>query len=111
MKTDKKEILRELLLSENRGFALGIKLKGQRPIKTAVRNLDHNKIVLESTCIFGYPLDRTVISLMDIEWVTRYKVLFHSPVYESIRMIKDNIRIMRNRIEVMTEQQQQQQYL
>jgi hypothetical protein len=109
MKTDKKEILRELLLSENRGFVVSIKLKGQRqPIKTAVRHLDHNKIILESTCIFGHPLDRTVITLLDIEWVTRYKVLYNSPVYESIRLIKDNIRLMRSRLGVITEQQQQQ---
>ena len=108
MKTDKKEILRELLLSENRGFVLSIKLiDSAQPIKTAVRHLDHNKIVLESTCIFGHPLDRTVISLKDIEWVTRYKVLYNSPVYESIRLIKDNIRVMRTRIGMVAERQQQ----
>jgi hypothetical protein len=108
MKTDKKEILRELLLSENRGFVLSIKLIDRaQPIKTAVRHLDHNKIVLESTCIFGHPLDRTVISLKDIEWVTRYKVLYNSPVYESIRLIKDNIRVMRTRIGMVAERQQQ----
>ena len=108
MKTDKKEILRELLLSENRGFVVSIKLANQRqPIKTAVKHLDHNKIVLESTCIFGHPLECTVITLLDIEWVTRYKVLYNSPVYESIRMIKDNIRVMRNRIGTIAERQQQ----
>lgn len=113
MKTDKKEILRELLLSENRGFVLCIKLKGQRqPVKTAVKHLDHNRIVLQPTCIFGHPLDRTVVTLVDVEWVTRYKVLFDSPVYESIRLIKDNIRVMRSRIGAINEQhQQQQQYL
>ncbi len=103
MKTDKKEILRELLLSENRGYLLSIKLRDMdRPIKTAVKNVNHNKIVFESTCIFGHPLDRTVVTLIDIEWVKRYKVLFNSPVYESIRMIKDNIRIMRDRIGVLS---------
>ncbi len=113
MKTDKKEILRELLLSENRGFVLSIKLSGQsQPIKTAVKAVDHNKIVLESTCIFGHPLDRTVVTLLDIEWVKRYKVLYNSPVYESIRLIKDNIRVMRNRIGIIADHQpQQQQYL
>lgn len=105
MKTDKKEILRELLLSENRGFVLCIKLAGEeRPIKTAVRSVEHNRVVLESTCIFGHPLARTVVTLLDIEWVKRYKVLFDSPVYESIRMIKDNIRVMRHRIGVISEQ-------
>lgn len=108
MKTDKKEILRELLLSENRGFVLCIKLHGQRQtIKTAVKQLDHNRITLQPTCIFGHPLERTVITLVDIEWATRYKVLFTSPVYESIRMIKDNIRIMRDRLGVVGQQQQQ----
>lgn len=106
MKTDKKEILRELLLSENRGFVLNIKLiDDSRPIKTAVKHVDHNKIVLESTCIFGHPLERTVLTLLDIEWVKRYKVQFDSPVYESIRLIKDNIRLMRNRIGIMAPEQ------
>jgi hypothetical protein len=97
MKTDKKEIFRELLLSENRGYVLGIKIKGMnRPIKTAIHQVDHNKIVFESTCIYGYPLERTIYTLVDIEWVKRYKVLFSSPVYESIRIIKNNIQLLRN---------------
>lgn len=96
MKTDKKEILRELLLSENRGYVLSIKIKGAPgEIKTAVHMVEHNRIVLESTCIFGHPLERTVLTLVDIEWVKRYKVLYTSPVYESIRIIKDSIRLMR----------------
>jgi hypothetical protein len=107
MKTDKKEILRELLLSENRGFVLCIKLNNDRKlIKTAVKHLDHNKIVLQATCVFGHPLERTVLTLLDIEWVKRYKVMYDSPVYESIRMIKDNIRIMRDRIGSISTQQQ-----
>jgi hypothetical protein len=107
MKTDKKEILRELLLSENRGFVLSIKLTGDnRPIKTAVRHVEHNKIILQPTCIFGHRLERTVLTLMDIEGVTRYKVLYDSPVYESIRMIKDNIRIMRDRIGAISTERQ-----
>jgi hypothetical protein len=101
MKIDKKEILRELLLSENRGYVLSIKLKDQASIlKTAVRRVEHNRIVLESTCIFGHPLERTTITLTDIEWVKRYKVLYANPVYESIRIIKDNIRLMRTNIGV-----------
>jgi hypothetical protein len=105
MKTDKKEILRELLLSENRRFVLCIKLRNEsRPFKTAVKSLDHNRVILESTCIFGHPLDHTVVTLLDIEWVKRYKVLFDNPVYESIRMIKDNIRVMRDRIGVVSQQ-------
>src|SRR5687768_11680394 len=103
MKTDKKEILRELLLSENRGFVLGIKLSNSKGlIKTAVKHVDHNKIILQSTCIFGHPIERTVLTLLDIEWVKRYRVTYDSPVYESIRMIKENIRIMRNRIGAIT---------
>jgi hypothetical protein len=105
MRTDKKEILRELLLSENRGFVICLKLKGEeRPVKTAVRSVEHNRVILEPTCIFGHRLDRTVITLLDVEWVKRYKVLFTSPVYESIRLIKDNIRVMRTRIGVISEQ-------
>lgn len=99
MTTDKKEILRELLLSENRGYVLAIKTKDHtHPIKTACRHVDHNKIELEPTCIFGHPLDRTTLTLLDIEWVKRYRVLYTSPVYESIRLIKGNIRLMRANI-------------
>jgi hypothetical protein len=99
MTTDKKEILRELLLSENRGYVIGVKIKGiDHPIKTACRNVDHNRIEFEPTCIFGHPLGRTHFTLLDIEWVKRYKVLFDSPVYESIRLIKCNIRVMRTRL-------------
>jgi hypothetical protein len=99
--TDKKEILRELLLSENRGYVLGIKVKDlPQPIKTACRHVDHNRIELEPTCIFGHPLLRTTLTLLDIEWVKRYRVLYHSPVYESIRLIKGNIRLMRSNIGV-----------
>ena len=96
MTTDKKEILRELLLSENRGYVLGIKIKGvAHPVKTACRHVDHNRIELEPTCVFGHPLDRTSLTLLDIEWVKRYRVLYSSPVYESIRLIKGKIRMMR----------------
>jgi hypothetical protein len=103
MKTDKKEMLRELLLSENRRFVLCIKLKGiDQPYKTAVKSVEHNRVTLESTCLFGHALERNVVTLLDIEWVKRYKVLFDNPVYESIRLIKDNIRIMRDRIGVVS---------
>lgn len=102
MHTDKKEVLRKLLLSENRGYVLIIKIKDvSRPLKTAVKHVDHNRITLESTCIYGYPLEKTVLTLVDIEWVKRCKVLYSNPVYESIRIIKDNIRVMRNNIGIM----------
>jgi hypothetical protein len=99
MKTDKKEILRELLLSENRGYVVSIKIKDQkRPLKTGVKRVEHNKIILHPTCIFGHPLDRSVITLVEIEWVKLYKVFYSSPVYESIRIIKDNMRLMKNNL-------------
>lgn len=99
MKTDKKEILRELLLSENRGFVVCIKINNQRtPLRTAVKHIDHNKITLQPTCIFGHTLERAVITLVEIEWVKLYRVRYDSPVYESIRMIKDNIRMMRSNL-------------
>jgi hypothetical protein len=92
MKRDKKEILRELLLSENRGYVVGLKLKGiDRPIRTVVTNLEHNKIVLAPTCIYGEPLQRTVITLLDIEWAKLYKALYSSPMLESIRIIRSNL--------------------
>lgn len=102
MKTDKKEILRELLLSENRGYVLSIKLKEfLRPVKTAVKSVEHNKIILEPTCIYGHPLERTTVTLIEIEWVKRYKALFTSPVFESIRIIKNNIEVMRGNLRTM----------
>lgn len=102
MKTDKKEILRELLLSENRGYVLSIKLKNENQLlKTAVQHVEHNRIILMPTCIYGHTLERTVLTLLDIEWVKRYKVLYSHPMYESIRTIKDNIRLMRDRIAVI----------
>ena len=99
MKTDKKEILRELLLSENRGYVLGIKLRGNdKPIKTAVRAVEHNRIILEATCIFGNPLLRTTITLLEIEGVKRYRTFFSNSVFESIRIIKNNIDVMKGNI-------------
>ena len=102
MQTDKKEILRELLLSENRGYVLSIKVKNEfQPIKTAVQLVEHNRIVLMPTCIYGYALEKTTLTLLEIEWVKRYRVLYSNPMYESIRMIKENIRLMRDRIAVI----------
>jgi hypothetical protein len=96
MKTDKKEILRELLLSENRGYIIGIKLKGvDEPIKTVVKSVEHNRIILESTCVYGDPLQRTIITLLEIEWVKRYRAVFSSPVLESIRIIRSNLQAMK----------------
>src|SRR5688500_6851493 len=92
MRTDKKEILRELLLSENRGFVIAIKLKGaMEPIKTAVKSVEHNKIILQPTCIYGHPLNRTTVTLLEIEWVRRYSAFFSSPVLEAIRIVKSNL--------------------
>lgn len=102
MKTDKKEILRELLLSENRGYVIGIKIKGlEKPFKTVVRNVEHNRIILESTCVYGEPLERTIITLLEIEWVKRYKALFSSPVLESIRIIKSNLEGMKTKLKLV----------
>lgn len=99
MKTNKKEILRELLLSENRGYVLGIKLRGDdKPIKTAVRSVEHNRINLEPTCVFGHPLARTAITLLEIESVKRYQTFFSNSVFESIRIIKNNIDAMKGNI-------------
>jgi hypothetical protein len=106
MKTDKKEILRELLLSENRGYVLSIKIKDcSHPLRTAVKQINHNRIILESTCIYGHPLERSVLTLVEIEWVKRYKVFYSNSVFESIRIIKDNIRLMRNNIAAINAKQ------
>jgi hypothetical protein len=101
MKTDKKEILRELLLSESRGYVVGIKLRGSaKPLRTVVRNVEHNRIVLESTCVYGDPIHRTVITLLDIDWVKRYKALYSSPVLESIRIMRNNLQTIKTSLKL-----------
>jgi hypothetical protein len=96
MKTDKKEILRELLLSENRGYVVALKIRGiDQAVKTMVKSVEHNRIILESTCVYGNPLERTILTLLDIEWAKRYKALFCSPVLESIRIIRNNLQVVK----------------
>ena len=88
MKTDKKEILKELLLSQNRGTVLNLKLKGiGKPVKTAVQHVGHNCILLHPKCIYGEPLEKNTVTLLDIEWVRRYDVAYGSQVLESIRAL------------------------
>ena len=88
MKTEKKEILKELLLSQNRGVVLNLKLKGiAKPVKTAVQHVGHNSIILHPVCINGQPVVKNIITMLDIEWVRRYDVTYGSKVLESIRAL------------------------
>lgn len=80
MKIDKKEILKELLLSESRGDVLNIKIKGEAmPIKTAVQHVGHNSITLHPHSIYGNPVTKNVLTLLDIEWVRNYGLVYGSP--------------------------------
>ena len=89
MKTDKKEILKELLLSQNRGIVLNLKLRGiGKPLKTAVQHVGHNCITLHPVCIYGEPVVKNIITMLDIEWVRRYDVTYGSKVLESIRVLQ-----------------------
>ncbi len=88
MKTDKKEILQALLLSVARHYVLNIKLQGfQRPVKTAVMGIAHNRILLYPFAIDGQPVPRNVVSILDIEWVRSYDIIYGSPVLETIRSL------------------------
>lgn len=104
MKTSRNEILGELLLSEKADNVLSIKLRDHaRPFLTSVDKVLLDKILLQPTCIYGYPLHRRTITLVEIESVTRYNVSFSSPIFERIRQIKDNIRNMRDNIDRINE--------
>lgn len=92
----KKEIFSDILVSTETGCVLKIKLKGARnPIITAVERVGKKEIVLKPTCLYGYKLKQRNIRLPDIEDVVRYKTNFHSPLFEKLRFIKNNIAGMR----------------
>lgn len=91
MKT-KKEIFRDILMSAETNCVLKIKLKNvPNPVITAVEKVQKNKIILKPTCLYGYKLKKSAITLLEIEGITRYKTHFDSPLFEKLRYIKNNI--------------------
>ena len=101
----KKEILKDLLLSAETGRVLKLKLKDvPNPVITAVDKISKNKIALKSTCLYGYPLEKTELTLLDIEGVKRYKANFDSPLFQKLRFLKNNIKQIRNNITSLREQ-------
>ena len=91
MKT-KNDILNDVLLSAKTHCVLKIKLKNvPNPVITAVEKVNENEILLKPTCLYGYELKKRAITLPEIEEVKRYKTNFHSPLFEKLRFIKNNI--------------------
>lgn len=95
MKT-KMEIFGDILISSRTGCVLKIKLRNQKnPVITAVDSVLAKKIVLKPTCLYGYRIEKRVVSLSEIENVTRYEARFDHPLFEKVRFIKDNLRQIR----------------
>jgi hypothetical protein len=98
----KKEIFRDILISAETNCVLKIKLKNApNPVITAVDRVLQKKIVLKPTCLYGYKIKQPVITLTEIENVTRYKTHFNSPLFEKMRFVKDNISHIRKNFGVL----------
>ena len=92
----KKDIFKDILISAQTGSVLKIKLRdSETPVITAVDHISRNKIVLKPTCLYGYPLRKRNITLLEIESVIRYKTHFNHPLFERLRFIKNNISAIR----------------
>lgn len=92
----KKDIFKDILISAQTGSVLKIKLRdSETPVITAVDHISKNKIVLKPTCLYGYPLKKRNITLLEIESVIRYKTHFDHPLFEKLRFIKNNIPTLR----------------
>jgi hypothetical protein len=91
--------LSDLQASADTGCVLKIKLRDvKNPVITAVDKLVNDDIVLKPTCLYGYPLEKRMITFEDIESVKRYKTYFDSPLFTKLRFIKNNISALRTRI-------------
>ena len=96
----KKEIFKDILASAQTSCVLKIKLRDvTNPVITAVDRVDKNKITLKPTCLYGFPVPRRVITLLEIESVVRYKTHFNHPLFEKMRFIKNNIAAIRQNFE------------
>ena len=98
MKT-KKEIFGDILISSRTGCVLKIKLRSQKnPVITAVDSVLSKKIILKPTCLYGYKIEKRVVTLSEIENVIRYETRFDHPLFQKVRFIKDNLRHIRRNI-------------
>jgi len=97
-----KEILQDLIASQQTNCVLKIKLKNARnPVITAVDQISDKKIVLKPTCLYGYRLRKRNITLPEIESVIRYKTRFDSPLFARIRYVRSNISSLRHNFQTM----------
>lgn len=95
----RKEILQDLIASEQTNCVLKIKLKNARnPVITAVDRITNKKIVLKPTCLYGYRLRKRNITMVEIESVVRYKTRFDNPLFMRLRFIRSNIPWLRHNL-------------
>lgn len=94
-----KAILRDILVSLDTGCVVKLKLKDTlNPVITAVDQVSNESILLKPTCLYGYPLKKRTISLMDIEKCRRYKTRFDHPMFARLRFVRNNFSQMRKAI-------------
>jgi len=99
------EIFNDIQISAETNCVLKIKLKeSENPVITAVDKVGKSTILLKPTCLYGYQLEKRIITLPEIESVTRYNTYFDHPIFERIRFIKNNISEMRNNFEGFTKE-------
>lgn len=92
-----KEILKHIHASAETGCVLKLELKdAKNPVITAVDEVSEDQIVLKPTCLYGYPLEKRMVALSEIERVKRFKTQFDSPLFSKLRFIKNNISELRN---------------
>lgn len=96
----RKDILKDILYSAQTGCVVKLNLKNSRnPVITAVDHVSDKSIVLKPTCLYGYPLEKRRISLLDIEEITRYKTHFDNPLFARLRYIKNNLSEVRKSLQ------------
>lgn len=98
----RKDILKDILFSAQTGCVVKLKLKDIRnPVITSVERVSNKSILLKPTCLYGYPLERRKITLLDIEGIKRYKTYFDHPLFARLRYIKNNLSEVRKNIEAI----------
>lgn len=107
MKTSDHDILNELLLSKNKGSAVGIRTKDlDKLFITAVDEIvnlpENNKvIILKPSSIYGDRTPKTELNLNEIVGVVGFKIRYGDPFYTHLREIKESIRKIKTSINKM----------
>lgn len=97
-----KEILSHIQASAETGCVLKLELKdAKNPVITAIDKISEDQIVLKPTCLYGYPLEKRMVALSEIESVKRFKTQFDSPLFAKLRFIKNNISELKNSFKVL----------